>query len=325
MPQSSTLSNSIPLLQPSRIASRMHLVADSDLELVTFVEKRFLPNHVQHKSISGRAHYHAILKHVLKPETMDRLLQPYTAPARTRLKTIPDWPYLDGVLLSELSPEHVRQLVLSATRANYSPQTVKHIRNVVSAILAHARREGFVVASNAVSDVDLPAMARRRAYHLTIQQTRIVLDSMNNPMRAAALLTILTGMNISQICALQWRHVNLTDSPVWSQGEFLPAESIAAQKQYLARKSPDSNSHRYLPLARPLLQTLAELKESGCESDADHYVLGGATSLRPGDLKLKPIARKLHMPWLSWQVLRRAHEDLISELRTRLADDLIGG
>src|SRR5215472_169984 len=201
MPQLSTLSNSIPLFEDSKFTSRMHLVADSELPLVTFVEKRFLPNHVQHKSVSGRAHYHAILKHVLKPETVDRLLAPHTGPARTRLKTIPDWPYLDGVLLSELTADHVRQLVVCATRAGYSPQTVKHIRNVVSAILAHARREGFQVVNNAISEVDLPAMARRKSHHLTIQQTKIVLNAMRDSERTAALLTIITGLNISQICA----------------------------------------------------------------------------------------------------------------------------
>ena len=36
-----------------------------------FVETCFIPSHVALKTQAGRTHYHAILKHVLRPETVD--------------------------------------------------------------------------------------------------------------------------------------------------------------------------------------------------------------------------------------------------------------
>jgi hypothetical protein len=40
-------------------------------------------------------------------------------------------------------------------------------------------------------------------------------------------------------------------------------------------------------------------------------------------LRLNPIGRELEMPWLSWQVLKRAHDELLSELRIKLSQDLV--
>src|SRR5260370_38236242 len=85
------------------------VIEDAMMPLVTFVEKRFIPDHVEHKSPAGRTHYHAILKHVMKPDVVDRLFAPYVRIAKTRLKAVPDWPDLDDVRLCDLNSDHVRR------------------------------------------------------------------------------------------------------------------------------------------------------------------------------------------------------------------------
>jgi hypothetical protein len=48
--------------------------------------------------------------------------------------------------------------------------------------------------------------------------------------------------------------------------------------------------------------------------------------MRPADtliICLKPIGQRLGMPWISWQILRRAHQSLLSERRTRLTNELV--
>jgi hypothetical protein len=45
--------------------------------MVLFIETKFIPDHVEHKSFAGRTHYQAILKHILKPETVERMFTPY--------------------------------------------------------------------------------------------------------------------------------------------------------------------------------------------------------------------------------------------------------
>src|SRR4051812_37283954 len=128
----------------------------STVSTVEFIENRFIPNHVALKTQAGRSHYHAILKHVLRPETVDRLLLPYRRTSRSRLKSIPGWPYLDETRLCDIGPDHVRQLTSLAANHGYSPQTVKHIKNVVSAIISHAKKERLLSGDNPIAEVHLP-------------------------------------------------------------------------------------------------------------------------------------------------------------------------
>ncbi len=317
---SSTVPDSSPLLP------RLHIQSDTEISLVAYIENKFIPDHVLLKSAAGRAHYHAILKHVLRPETVDCLFKPYIQSIRTRLQTTPGWPYLDGLLLTELTSEHVSRLVASAMVRGYSPQTVKHIRNVVSAILSHAQREGLIIGRNPASAVELPPMARRKLHHLTLAQAKAVLNSTQNPQRIAALLTIVTGLSIADICALRWKHLDFTASQLWVERRSARRRNLASRKSTAERPSAsDPRKTECFPLSRTLLRTLQELKHSCPDADSECCVVGkgSRTPLRPLDLPLKSVARQLHMPWLSWQVVRRAHSDLRSQLMLQIADDLL--
>jgi hypothetical protein len=71
-----------------------------------------------------------------------------------------------------------------------------------------------------------------------------------------------------------------------------------------------------------------KLRRSGKVADPNSFVIATreGSPIRPASvrmLKLKPIGRKLDMPWLSWQVLKRAHDALLSELRVQLSEELV--
>src|SRR4029077_5373586 len=89
-------------------------IQDSRMTFEFFVESKFIPEHVEHKTLAGKTHYQAILKHLLKPESVNCMFRS-VSPAKPRLKAMPDWPYLDDVQLCDLKSDHVRQLVLSAS------------------------------------------------------------------------------------------------------------------------------------------------------------------------------------------------------------------
>lgn len=297
------------------------------MSLAMFIETRFIPNHVDAKSIAGRTHYQAMLKHVLKPETVDRLFTSRGGRAKARLKAVPNWPYLDNVRLCDVRPDHVRQLTSSAAGRGYSPQTVKHIRSVISAIISHAKRERVFSGDNPISEVELPRMTRREPHDLTITQAKAILKLMRYPERDIALITITTGMGISEICALQWKHLNLGATTVFTDGELIPPRSIVVKKQLTPGGVVDivGNRCRKIVVPEPLIHSLKALRKTRSITDPDWFVVG----TRDGQpvnirmLRLKPIRQQLGMPWLSWQVLKRAHEALLLELRVQLSDDLV--
>lgn len=306
------------------------VTCDPTVSLAKFVEEKFIPNHVERKSLAGRTHYQAILKHVLRPETVNRLFTSSVGIEKARLKSLPDWPYLDEVRLCDLTPDHVRNLTTSASTRGYSPQTVKHIRSVMSAVISHAKRERMFDGGNPVVEVALPLIPRKTPRDLTIVETKTILGLMQYPEREMALVTITTGMSITQICALQWKHINLTACAVNAEGKQIPPRSIIVKNQWNAGEVADGRADRdrYVVVPEPLIGALMRLRRRRRIADPNGFVIATreGSPIRPESIRiqrLKPIGRRLEMPWLSWQVLKRAHEVLLLELRVQLTADLI--
>lgn len=299
------------------------------MQLASYVERKFIPDHVLFKTEPGRIHYQAILKHILNPEKVEKMFAPYTAGSISRLRPFPDWPYLDNIRLCDLTADHVRQLTSFASARGYSPQTVKHIRNVLGAVISHARKEGLFKGKNPTSEVELPPIIHRNVQKLTILQTKAVLRRMRHPDRDIALITIATGMGIAEICALQWKHVNLTDTPVYSEGEMIPPQHILVKQHWDQNQILDLPVFRVRkePIPEPLLHRLSQLRRLWHQFDPQRFVLtlNNGTQVSPAGIRtrLKPVGRQLGLPWLSWPALKRAHQTLIAELRIHLGDELM--
>ncbi len=304
------------------------VIQDSRMTFGHFVQTKFIPEHVEHKTPTGQTHYQAILKHVLRPEAVNRVFNPGRL-ANLRLKSMPDWPYLDEIRLCNIKSDHVRQLIASAVGRGYSPQTVKHIKNVVFAIISHAQREGCFSGPNPVTQVKLPPMTPKAAHNISIDQTRAMLELMQYPEREIALITIATGMNITEICNLQWKRVNLTESASVVEGELIPPRSLAVRTQWNRSGLGDSRGSRkkVFEMTESLFSMLEDLRCRKGSPNPDDFVLTSetgrpvlASNVRNG--RLKPIGRQLGIPWLSWHVLRRAHMGLLSEFRSQLNNQM---
>jgi len=307
------------------------VIQNATMTFSSFVHTKFIPEHVQHKTLAGRTHYQAMLKHLIRPEKVYRMFNPGNA-SNLRLHSDPEWPYLDEVRLCDLKAEHVRRLAAAAFAHDYSWQTVKHMKNVAFAIIAHAQQEGCFYGLNPVSQVKLPAKTHRPRPELSINETRSILQLLPCPEKHVAIFTLSTGMNIQEICNLQWKHVNLTESPRVLQEELIPPYSIAVRMQWnrtgLGSARQSRNRNRDIPVAVPLFAMLADWALEKGSPDPEEFVLVSEKGqpLLPADLRssrLAPIARKLGIPWLSWRVLCRGHAVLLSELRPQL-DYMIG-
>lgn len=299
-------------------------IQDSRMTFASFVETKFIPEHVEHKTAVGRTHYQAILKHLLRPEKVHQIFNP-NAVAKPRLKSQSDWPYLDDVQLCELRSDHIRQIISAAFAHDYSPQTVKHIRTVIFAIVSHAQREGCFSGPNPVTQVKLPPMRRKVEHNLNITQTTAMLELMQYPEREIALFTICTGMNIREICELRWGAVNLGELSSYLDGEIIPPNSIAIRRQWNRVGLGDNKRDhpRNIEISELLFATLQGLKRHALRTDPSDLVLvsSAGTPIDPATIRvgrLKPIGKRLGLPWLSWQVLRRAHTVLLSEFRYQL-------
>jgi integrase len=300
------------------------------MTIAEFVEKIFVPEHVGSKGLSGRTHYQAILKHVLPPEEVDRMFQVDTRNSKAKLTAVPNWPYLDKVRLCDARPADVQQLISAALARGYSTQTVKHMRNVVSAIFAHARKKQWFAGDNPALQVTLPGMIRKGAHALTLAEAKEVLGVMQYPEKEIALITILTNMNVSEICGIQWKHVNLTETWSHAEGAPIPPRTIAVRKQwYLGELSTvKGRRNRIQPIPEPLLPILRTLSQRAKCTEPDDFVLvsRAGTPIKANNIvarRLKPIGNGLQIPGLSWHVIRRSRSTLAYELGTQCWGDRV--
>jgi site-specific recombinase XerC len=297
------------------------------MSIADFVEKSFVPEHVAIKGLAGRTHYRAILKHVLTPEEVHRVFKLDTENSRTRLKAIPDWPYLSGLGLSEIQPQHVEKLMLAARSRGYSMQTVTHIRNVVSAIFSHARKGNYFHGLNPASQVAVPGMSRKEAHMLSLPQLKAVLELMRYPEKEMTLLAITTGMNVAEICGLQWKHVNLSASSEGLNGEAIPARSIAVRKQWYRGELNSVKIGRTRNVSIPdlVLPMLGRLSQRSRFTQAEDFVLvsEAGTPINETNIasrRLKGVGQDLAMPWLSWHVFRRTRKDYMERFGPRFVE-----
>lgn len=296
----------------------------------TFVQNVFIPRFVDLKSKAGRQHYYSILKYILTPESVEQLFATHRTQHRRRLRSEDDWPYLDNVSLCDVTPDRVSQLIACASFKGYSPQTLKHIRNVVGTIIKYAVRERIFHGDNPIGAVRLPTMTRRECHYLTMAQAKTILKVMKYPEREVALLSICTGLGVTEICALRWRHVNLAHVAVYEDGRRIPARSIIVGKssRYDSFRPVQPTPDKYIAISDTLADALMELRQLHRSDNPNDFLLkapkGDSRSpLTVELLQLKSISKELQIPWLSWQVLKRAHKAFLEELRIALTDELV--
>lgn len=276
-----------------------------------FVESRFLPEHVAMLKTGGRVHYDQMLPFVLAAIGNRPLGAVSTADVQALILQMQTLEYC------AVPAREGRAAVMR----HYSPQTIRHVRNVASAIFSHAIRHGLVDRNPALL-VRLPAMTRRPAHALTFDDARKLLAELKPPAREMALCIMFTSMNVAELMGLCWRHVNLTDAPVIVDAEVLPPRAIAVRQQWrLAEYTTlkGGSRRRNIPMISVVAETLAEMKSRLKFTGPGDPVFSARTG-RPLDddnyLKrhLHPAAARAGLPAVGWHDLRRTHATLCAEL-----------
>jgi integrase len=296
------------------------------MTFASFIETKFIPEHVAFKTRAGQTHYQAILKHLMTPELVSRIFTVGRTAVKTRLTAVPYWPYLDALRLCDLTADHVRRLIQAADLAGYSSQTVKHIKNVFCAIVSHAQREGCFHGPNPASLVKLPKIEHQNNQSITFQEAKAILELLRQPAKMVVLFTITTGMTVKEICDLQWKYVNIGKADRYVDGENIPALSLSVRTPWNPMALGDSRSssrNRIIEIKEPLLSALYDLSRPNPQCTANpRFVISNVNEKveisRSCTCELKRVGRALGIPWLNWQVLRRFRTSVIGEFLPRL-------
>jgi integrase len=268
-----------------------------------FVHERFLPEFVDQGNLShaGRCHYASILKYVL--------------------------PALGDTQLLDVGYENLRRLINQKKEEGYSWQTLKHIRNCISAIFRHAiERTHHHPGPNPARGIILPPKeVTRQSHAATVEQCRVLLAALPCHPRPAARemvrVVVCCGLSQAEFLALRWHCINLEDKAVVVDGEMLAPKAARICAGYYKgkfgrTKTPARN--RDVPLPAKVVEELKVLRARGhhvgaddlvfCTKTGHHHMIKNIT-----DRILNPIAAGLGIK-IAWHELRHTHSTLVQAL-----------
>jgi len=173
----------------------------------------------------------------------------------------------------------------------------------------------------------VPGMSRKEAHMLSLPQLKAVLELMRYPEKEMTLLAITTGMNVAEICGLQWKHVNLTAVAEGVNGESIPARSIAVRKQWYRGELNSVKIGRTRSVSIPdlIIPMLTRLSQRSKFTQPEDFVLvsEAGTPINETNIasrRLKGVGQELSMPWLSWHVFRRTRKDYMQRFGPRFVE-----
>lgn len=249
-----------------------------------FIETKFKPEHIDHKKASGRDHYEWALGHIL--------------------------PALGDFRLAQVSQGILQGFIDAKVEAGLSAQSVKHLRNALSAIWKHALRTGCyrgMPPTQWLSTPSVPSVTTRTA--LTASQARALLAQMREPYRTLALVVMSCGLRIGEALALDWEHVDLERRVIrirrnWTHGEF------GTLKTRL--------SVRDLPLSEEAALALEAMESRHVQYPGAWLVFRNRYG-QPLDAhniaarELKPACKAAGIPAIGWHVMRHTAITLIQQ------------
>jgi len=118
-------------------------------------------------------------------------------------------PLLGHILLEELTPQHVQQLIALKSSEGLKPKTIAYMRAVLRTALNNAMRWGLI-SRNVATLVDLPRGSRRESVTFSPDQARAFLASAKTSLRGALFTVALAvGLRLGEALGLAWEHVDL--------------------------------------------------------------------------------------------------------------------
>ena len=222
-------------------------------------EDGFLPN-------GGRetfGHFWEVWLPGMQPHLRSRTLQRYEELGRLHLL-----PVLGRVQLSQLGPQHVREVHRRMLDAGISPTTAHHAHAVLHRTLADAVRWGMV-QRNVAGLVRPPRMASAEMRTLTSDQVKLLCRAAaESPFEALYVLAVTTGMRQGELLALRWSAIDLARRNVQVTGTVTNVGS-----QLLITPPKTARSRRAVVLTP---QAAAALERHRVRQDRDRDRLGAA-------------------------------------------------
>jgi len=211
----------------------------------------------------------------------------------------------------------VQRYISGMAESKLSQESKDKIRDVLSSILGSAVRYGLLV-KNPVEGVRLPVpkSGRRTKPYITQQQFSVLVDLIAEPYATMLFTAAYTGLRPSEVIALRRRNIHedsITVEQRFCRGDWGAPKSAASNATVPVNRAVIDRIWRLDTLtanvkAGTAVRRIPVVKSKGPDDLVFQSPVTGGPMQDNNILvrHLKPAARKLGMPWVNWQVLRRS-------------------
>ena len=180
----------------------------------------------------------------------------------------------------------------------------------MSKILGAAEEWGYI-AENVAQKTKLP----RRQHGpervvLTPVQVRDLAAALNEPARSFTLLLVLTGLRVGELLALRWGSIDL-------KARLLRVVETVYDGHFDQPKT--KRSARTIPIGTETAELLAGICPAAVNAKALVFATREGLPLDRWNLlrkHLKPAAKKLGLPGVTWHLLRHSHATMLDSVGT---------
>jgi integrase len=214
--------------------------------------------------------------------------------------------------LRELSREELQSFLSRKLNGGLSWETVHHFKCGLSKILNAAEEWGYIT-ENVAQKTKLPRRQHgaERAV-LTPAQVRNLAAALNEPARSITLLLVLTGLRVGELLALRWGSIDLN-------ARVLRVCETVYDGHFDQPKT--KRSARTIPIGTETAEILAALHPADVDPKALVFATREGLPLERWNLlrkHLKPAAKELGLPGVTWHLLRHSHATMLDSVGTPL-------
>jgi integrase len=219
--------------------------------------------------------------------------------------------------LRDLTPLEIQRYLSGLAELQQSQESKDKIKDVLSAILGSAVKYGYLV-KNPVEGLRLPPpkTGRRSKPFVRPDQFLALLALLKEPYASMAYVAVYTGLRPSELLGLLWRNIHedsITVEQRYCRGDWGVPKTEASNATIAVNVAVIHRIHQLKTLVVTVAAGKAVRRYPAVRADGpDDLVF--QSPVKGGPMHdnnilvrhIKPAARKLGIPWLNWQVLRRS-------------------
>jgi len=202
-----------------------------------------------------------------------------------------------------------------AAQFDLSRSSYQNIKHLLSAALAHARRNGYLNSdADPIRDAKTPhGKMPAFTYAYSLNEARSILGILPEPVKTMVAVAAFTGVRKSELVALKWE--NYDGNRVFVTEKFTHGKV----------GTPKCNSQGVIPVAETLRQYL-ETHRAATGSPEEGYIFRSAagTPISIDRLTIsvvRPTLKAANIPWYGWHAFRRGFATSLFHLH--VADRII--